>query len=742
METLNTSDMSNIMVNSHKYVIKPYDSYYWCVDSSDKMDIIDNINIMLSNSTIISIDCIKNIILKCQTNIKNEIINTFIDKYNIFNIQTISKYKINKNELEINFSKKYIAPNIQNIPKELKLSEKQLFGMLIGEIENVNSNISYPHYIVCTDDIMTLYIRFAYKSGELGYKLSKLNEKFGYDYIELKLELSSLYPFMPPNISYIKPKVDIDLINNIINLDLWNISTWNYTITLEWIVKNLAIALEPHFNKYIDFTNELNSIDKEPLNFIELKLLELNKISKIKPQVNIPIDLQVFNFSNTTSSNSKSYFKSGTGYGNSNQSEWNISQHIDIIKTNEINTCKILENIFNYLKISNGDYIINSTFYDYIITKLCNINLLNFNNMLKTGKILIDILDIIYTKYINKSKDKSIYKLFIQNLVKGTNDLFDEIKFILNTDTSINAINQSHMCIYLFFIDTIQKYQELDNIINVKDICSIQKTNISEDIKLQYIEMVNKYKYGIIVLEENHLYHKMKTNMISPKSIMRIMSELASLKKDLPINWDSSVLLRIIPSNTNLITFLITGPKDTPYHNGIFEFHAYFPNDYPASVPQVLLNTTDGGKVRFNPNLYANGKVCLSLLGTWSAQKGESWIPEISTFFQVILSIQSLIFVDEPYFNEPGYEKSIGSKDGIKYSFEYNENIRYYTIKVAMIGIIKNSISGYDEFIKNHFKFKKDEILETVNKWYNETVKIKAKMKETVDELTSLLNTL
>jgi hypothetical protein len=364
------------------------------------MDIIDNINIMLSNSTITSIDCIKNIILKCQTNIKNEIINTLIDKYNIFNIQTISKYKINKNELEINFSKKYIVPNIQNIPKELKLSEKQLFGMLIGEIENVNSNISYPHYIVCTDDIMTLYIRFAYKSGELGDKLSKLNEKFGYDYIELKLELSSLYPFMPPNISYIKPKVDIDLINNIINLDLWNISTWNYTITLEWIVTNLAIALEPHFNKYIDIMNELNSIDKEPLNFIELKLLELNKISKIKPQVTIPIDLQVFNFSNTTSSNSKSYFKSGTGYGNSNQSEWNISQHIDIIKTNEINTCKILENIFNYLKISNGDYIINSTFYDYIITKLCNINLLNFNNMLKTGKILIDILDIIYTKYI------------------------------------------------------------------------------------------------------------------------------------------------------------------------------------------------------------------------------------------------------------------------------------------------------------------------------------------------------
>lgn len=32
----------------------------------------------------------------------------------------------------------------------------------------------------------------------------------------------------------------------------------------------------------------------------------------------------------------------------------------------------------------------------------------------------------------------------------------------------------------------------------------------------------------------------------------------------------------------------------------------------------MLLATTGGGKVRFNPNLYNNGKVCLSLLGTWS----------------------------------------------------------------------------------------------------------------------------
>ena len=46
--------------------------------------------------------------------------------------------------------------------------------------------------------------------------------------------------------------------------------------------------------------------------------------------------------------------------------------------------------------------------------------------------------------------------------------------------------------------------------------------------------------------------------------------------------------------------------------------------------------------MRFNPNLYNCGKVCLSLLGTWS---GPGWDPKTSTLLQVLISIQSLIMV-------------------------------------------------------------------------------------------------
>ena len=48
----------------------------------------------------------------------------------------------------------------------------------------------------------------------------------------------------------------------------------------------------------------------------------------------------------------------------------------------------------------------------------------------------------------------------------------------------------------------------------------------------------------------------------------------------------------------------------------------------------VVMNV-GGGQVRFNPNLYNCGKVCLSLLGTWSGAKGETWDPNSSSTLQV-----------------------------------------------------------------------------------------------------------
>ena len=97
---------------------------------------------------------------------------------------------------------------------------------------------------------------------------------------------------------------------------------------------------------------------------------------------------------------------------------------------------------------------------------------------------------------------------------------------------------------------------------------------------------------------------------------------------------------------------MIAGPENTPYAGGLFEFDCFLPMQYPNSPPLMNLCTTGCGKVRFNPNLYTCGKVCLSLLGTWSGSAEENWQPRKSTLLQVLVSIQSMILVEAPYFNE------------------------------------------------------------------------------------------
>lgn len=73
----------------------------------------------------------------------------------------------------------------------------------------------------------------------------------------------------------------------------------------------------------------------------------------------------------------------------------------------------------------------------------------------------------------------------------------------------------------------------------------------------------------------------------------------------------------VVPDESNLrfIHVLIIGPNDTPYEGGLFYFYVKCPTDYPMHPPKIKLMTTDAGRVRFNPNFYNTGKICVSILG-------------------------------------------------------------------------------------------------------------------------------
>lgn len=161
--------------------------------------------------------------------------------------------------------------------------------------------------------------------------------------------------------------------------------------------------------------------------------------------------------------------------------------------------------------------------------------------------------------------------------------------------------------------------------------------------------------------------------------VRRIQSDLKSMFKE-PID---GILAIPDQKRVNVVHALITGPVDTPYEYGFFLFKMEFPDTYPHIPPHVTLMTTGGGSVRFNPNLYADGKVCLSILGTWS---GPSWSP-VNTVSSVLLSIQSLMNY-YPYQNEPGFSEEPITAKHVR---EYNLYLRYQTLRVAVWGMVEES---------------------------------------------------
>jgi baculoviral IAP repeat-containing protein 6 len=153
--------------------------------------------------------------------------------------------------------------------------------------------------------------------------------------------------------------------------------------------------------------------------------------------------------------------------------------------------------------------------------------------------------------------------------------------------------------------------------------------------------------------------------------------------------------------------------------------------------PNINLMTTGGGSVRFNPNLYNCGKVCLSLLGTWSGSSEEMWNKD-STLLQLFVSIQALIFVKEPYFNEPGVESSMGSASAVHQSRTSTnggwEPLRVATVRFAMIDMIKNPPAGFEDVVLLHFLHKRRSILDTMARW-------QAEAEGTADQLRAEVST-
>ncbi|KAJ0427184.1 ubiquitin-conjugating enzyme/RWD-like protein [Aspergillus carlsbadensis] len=162
------------------------------------------------------------------------------------------------------------------------------------------------------------------------------------------------------------------------------------------------------------------------------------------------------------------------------------------------------------------------------------------------------------------------------------------------------------------------------------------------------------------------------------QAVLRISRELAQIQH----TADLSIAVDYDESDIRHVRAVILGPPETPYQFGFFEFAIKFGKEYPARPPDVRALTTNGGSCRFSPNLYAGGKVCLSILGTWSGDRGEEW-SSAQGLESVLISIQSLMS-SNPYENEPGFDNAKSDSDKLNME-QYKSKIRHETIRIAVI---------------------------------------------------------
>ena len=196
---------------------------------------------------------------------------------------------------------------------------------------------------------------------------------------------------------------------------------------------------------------------------------------------------------------------------------------------------------------------------------------------------------------------------------------------------------------------------------------------------------------------------------ISKETISRLLKDIKNIIKN-PLTENG---IYYVHDDTDMLKgyALIIGPSDTPYFGGNYFFEFVYPSDYPHSPPKVKY-WTNGNNVRFNPNLYVCGKVCVSLLNTW---RGEQWT-SCQTISTVLLTLCTLL-CKNPLLNEPGVHSKHQDMDS------YNEIIEFANLDTAVCDIVTKKNGIYMPFFDHFYPF----IKENFNKNYEKLLEIATK---------------
>ncbi|KAJ8487538.1 hypothetical protein ONZ51_g4099 [Trametes cubensis] len=199
----------------------------------------------------------------------------------------------------------------------------------------------------------------------------------------------------------------------------------------------------------------------------------------------------------------------------------------------------------------------------------------------------------------------------------------------------------------------------------------------------------------------DHAFYNTPPAQHTRQFMARMAKEYKALQSSLP----DSIIVRAYEDRTDLLRSLIIGPENTPYEDAPFVIDWMLDANFPQTPPIAHFLSWTNGNGRVNPveevgrNLYEEGKVCLSILGTWAGDKSESWSASRSSLLQALVSIQGLVLVKEPWFCEPAYEKLRGTEDGIVNSRLYNEKA-YVLSRGFVRRALEIPLGGLEEELK------------------------------------------
>jgi ubiquitin-protein ligase len=616
--------------------------------------------------------------------------------------------------------------------------KKTVNNILIGEFLTCWNWIREDNLDISMDIGDNLYV---WKFQLTNLKSEKLKDST----IEFKLYFHErLYPNYPPLIKIISPNLKNSLIHRIANSKMTQLLYWTPARSVKYIVERIIKILEKW--------GEVDDGKKEIITGNVLKITEyLTKLSSFIDSVDDDVIDKDENFikcsfskpiKKTIPKNSTTkYWKSGTGFGHSGAPTWNAEEYVKIQIEKDNNIYQIINFIvvflqgFNnstdeFLKVCN--VISDSLLLPYLKQQFKQSTLLDIQNREKLFKKHLQLLESLASEksiYLFDLTHNDSYTLYdalnSMSAVLKESRKFDDNEFINYMDNMLDSI------IFPFY----EEYKKCNAMgVSNDTIKILTDTDAKKTVKEIYKETMTKFRFSYNEIISTN-YHNEYTQLFKSHADAnwkfcqkRLSAELPSLKSEgqLPIDHDASIFICIDDNNPMIIRALITGPPDTPYDSGCFIFDIYIPPTYPKDPPNFWF--LNHGGYGFNPNLYADGKVCLSILGTYigpAADKSEMWNEKTSTLLQVLISIQSQILIENPWFNEPSREKSIGTESGKLENRSYNEKIQLYTMTSTIKYLIKNPkmYPQFEDIIRNHFKLKKNYILQMCNNWFKNASK-------------------